>query len=162
MTKKSLINRICIYCFWIHHKCRILRYHNSRMFFRRLLALFYDLLLIAGILLSFTLFIVIINGNAVSSFLGSNLMLLSYFLISFIFYIYFWYFNEGQTLGMQAWKIKLVADDNQAISIKSMLIRLVLGLLFGSIAGLNFFVILFRSDKRSLNDIYSKTKIVRS
>ena len=132
------------------------------MFFRRLLALFYDLLLIAGILLSFTLFIVIINGNAVSSFLGSNLMLLSYFLISFIFYIYFWYFNDGQTLGMQAWKIKLVADDNQAISIKSMLQRLVLGLLFGSIAGLNFFVILFRSDKRSLNDIYSKTKIVRS
>ena len=131
------------------------------MFFRRLLALFYDLLLIAGILLSFTLLIVIINGSAISSFLGSNLMLLSYFLISFIFYIYFWYFNEGQTLGMQAWKIKLVADDNQAISIKSMLIRLVLGLLFGSIAGLNFLVILFRSDKRSLNDIYSKTKIVR-
>jgi len=132
------------------------------MFFRRLLALFYDLLLIAGILLSFTLLTVIINGGAISSFLGSNLMLLSYFLISFIFYIYFWYFNDGQTLGMQAWKIKLVADDNQAISIKSMLQRLVLGLLFGSIAGLNFFVILFRSDKRSLNDIFSKTKIVRS
>ncbi|MDC2994149.1 RDD family protein [SAR86 cluster bacterium] len=132
------------------------------MFFRRLLALFYDLLLIAGILLSFTLLIVIINGGAISSFLGSNLMLLSYFLISFTFYIYFWYFNDGQTLGMQAWKIKLVADDNQAISIKSMLQRLVLGLLFGSIAGLNFFVILFRSDKRSLNDIFSKTKIVRS
>ena len=108
------------------------------MFFRRLLALFYDLLLIAGILLSFTLLIVIINGSAISSFLGSNLMLISYFLISFIFYIYFWYFNDGQTLGMQAWKIKLVADDNQAISIKSMLQRLVLGLLFGSIAGLNF------------------------
>ena len=132
------------------------------MFFRRLLALFYDLLLIAGILLSFTLLIVIINGGAISSFLGSNLMLLSYFLISFIFYIYFWYFNDGQTLGMQAWKIKLVADDNQAISLKSMLKRLVLGFLFGSIAGLNYFVILFRSDKRSLNDIYSKTKIVRS
>ena len=132
------------------------------MFFRRLLALFYDLLLIAGIFLSFTLFTVIINGGAISSFLGSNLMLLSYFLISFIFYIYFWYFNDGQTLGMQAWKIKLVADDNQAISIKSMLQRLVFGLLFGSIAGLNFFVILFRSDKRSLNDIFSKTKIVRS
>ena len=132
------------------------------MFFRRLLALFYDLLLIAGILLSFTLLIVIINGGAISSFLGGNLMLLSYFLISFTFYIYFWYFNDGQTLGMQAWKIKLVADDNQAISIKSMLQRLVLGLLFGSIAGLNFFVILFRSDKRSLNDIFSKTKIVRS
>lgn len=132
------------------------------MFFRRLLALFYDLLLIAGILLSFTLLIVIINGGAISSFLGSNLMLLSYFLISFTFYIYFWYFNDGQTLGMQAWKIKLVADDNQAISIKSMLQRLVLGLLFGSIAGLNFFVILFRSDKKSLNDIFSKTRIVRS
>lgn len=132
------------------------------MFFRRLLALFYDLLLIAGILLSFTLLIVIINGGAISSFLGGNLMLLSYFLISFIFYVYFWYFNDGQTLGMQAWKIKLVADDNQAISIKSMLQRLVLGLLFGSIAGLNFFVILFRSDKKSLNDIFSKTRIVRS
>ena len=132
------------------------------MFFRRLLALFYDLLLIAGILLSFTLLIVIINGGAISSFLGSNLMLLSYFLISFIFYVYFWRFNDGQTLGMQAWKIKLVADDNQAISIKSMLQRLVLGLLFGSIAGLNFFVILFRSDKKSLNDIFSKTRIVRS
>ena len=132
------------------------------MFFRRLLALFYDLLLIAGILLSFTLLIVIINGGAISSFLGGNLMLLSYFLISFIFYVYFWRFNDGQTLGMQAWKIKLVADDNQAISIKSMLQRLVLGLFFGSIVGLNFFVILFRSDKRSLNDIFSKTRIVRS
>ena len=132
------------------------------MFFRRLLALFYDLLLIAGILLSFTLLIVIINGGAISSFLGGNLMLLSYFLISFIFYVYFWYFNDGQTLGMQAWKIKLVADDNQTVSIKSMLQRLVLGLLFGSIAGLNFFVILFRSDKKSLNDIFSKTRIVRS
>ena len=132
------------------------------MFFRRLLALFYDLLLIAGILLSFTLLIVIINGAAISSFLGSNLMLLSYFLISFVFYIYFWYFNDGQTLGMQAWKIKLVADGNEAISIRTMLLRLILGLLFGSIAGLNFFLILFRSDQRSLNDIYSKTKIVRT
>ena len=90
------------------------------------------------------------------------LYLLIAFLISFIFYVYFWHFNDGQTLGMQAWKIKLVADDNQAISIKSMLQRLVLGLLFGSIAGLNFFVILFRSDKKSLNDIFSKTRIVRS
>ena len=126
------------------------------MFFRRLLALFYDLLLIAGILLSFTLLIVIINGAAISSFLGSNLMLLSYFLISFVFYIYFWYFNDGQTLGMQAWKIKLVADGNEAISIRTMLLRLILGLLFGSIACLNFFLILFRSDQRSLNDIYSK------
>ena len=132
------------------------------MFFRRLLALFYDLLLIAGILLSFTLLIVIINGAAISSFLGSNLMLLSYFLISFVFYIYFWHFNDGQTLGMQAWKIKLVADGNEAISIRTMLLRLILGLLFGSIAGLNFFLILFRSDQRSLNDIYSKTKIVRT
>ena len=132
------------------------------MFFRRLLALFYDLLLIAGILLSFTLLIVIINGGAISSFLGGNLMLLSNFLIFFIFYVYFWHFNDGQTLGMQAWKIKLVADDNQKISIKSMLQRLVLGLFFGSLAGLNFFVILFRSDKRSLNDIFSKTRIVRS
>ena len=126
--------------------------------FLRIIASVYDFFLLLGVwFLVGSLALWLNGGEILNPVLGSLLVFLS----GWTFYAFFWMKN-GQTLGMQAWKIKLVADDNQAISIKSMLLRLVLGLLFGSIAGLNFFVILFRSDKRSLNDIFSKTKIVRS
>ena len=126
--------------------------------FLRIIASVYDFFLLLGVwFLVGSLALWLNGGEILNPVLGSLLVFLS----GWTFYAFFWMKN-GQTLGMQAWKIKLVADDNQAISIKSMLQRLVLGLLFGSIAGLNFFVILFRSDKKSLNDIFSRTKIVRS
>ena len=126
--------------------------------FLRIIASVYDFFLLLGVwFLVGSLALWLNGGEILNPVLGSLLVFLS----GWAFYAFFWMKN-GQTLGMQAWKIKLVSEDNQVISIKSMIQRLVLGLLFGSIAGLNFFVILFRSDKRSLNDIFSKTRIVRS
>ena len=130
------------------------------MFFRRLLALFYDLLLIAGILLSFTLLIVIINGGAISSILGSNLMLSSYILISFIFYIYFWYFNEGQTLGMQGWKIRCVDLNGRSLSFRRGITRFVLATLTLIPFGFGFFWILVHREHITVYDDMSLSRIV--
>lgn len=45
----------------------------------------------------------------------------------FWFYLYFWY-KGGQTLGMRAWRMLLLTQDNTAISFKQALLRAVTAL----------------------------------
>ena len=82
-------------------------------FFKRIFSLVYDSLLILGIIFSLTLLLVFLNGGAPEN--GGIIDLLQLFVTIFsgpIFYSYFWLVNDGQTVGMQAWKIKLISEDD--------------------------------------------------
>ena len=84
-------------------------------FFRRLAAQIYDfLLLIALLFLATALLLPFTAGEAVSD--QQTLIYRIYLaVISFFFYGWFWT-HGGQTLGLRAWKIKVLTFDQKPIS----------------------------------------------
>ena len=126
-------------------------------FFRRLLALLYDTLAIFGILFTLSLALVFINNGY-----GEKGTFVSYFqlLITIstgpIFYTFFWIRNNGQTIGMQAWKIKLISTSKRELTIVQCLLRC----LFSILLFPGYLWILVSKEKKSWADVFSRTKIL--
>ena len=122
-------------------------------FFRRIAALFYDLILIIALCIGSILLITFfINTEILSPF-----MYLFFLVLSISFYCYFWKQNNGQTLGMQVWKIKLSQIDGADVKLNNMIARCMSGFVLNLFFGINYLPMIFRKDKRTLNDILSKT-----
>ncbi len=78
----------------------------------------------------------------------------------FAFFAKFWTHN-GQTLGMQAWGIRIQNADGSAISLAQALIRFVVAI--GSLlaGGLGYWWVLFSREKNTWHDSYSQSETVR-
>ena len=122
-----------------------------------MVALFYDLILIIALCVGLTLLIT----YALNTEVESPLMYLVFLALGVGFYCYFWKKNKGQTLGMQVWKVHLAQENNLDISLMRMIYRCLLGLIFSLLFGLNYLPMLFRKDKKTLNDILSKTFLIK-
>jgi len=129
-------------------------------FFKRVFSLIYDTLAVIGIMLSLSLLLVLINGGSTEE---NNLASLIQFLIIALsgptFYTYFWLANNGQTLGMQAWKIQLISEKKD-LSIKVCLSRCFISVISLLILGMGYFLILFHKEKKSLSDLLTDTQII--
>lgn len=133
---------------------------KSAGFFKRIFSLTYDTLAIIGIILSLSLLLVLLNGgSAEDSLLVNFIQFLIITLSGPCFYTYFWIFNKGQTLGMQAWKIQLVSK-NKDLSIKLCLFRCFTSVLSILIFGIGYFLILFHKENKSLADLITNTQII--
>lgn len=75
------------------------------------------------------------------------------------FYIYFWR-REGQTLGMQAWRIRVQNRDGSLISTEQGLKRLAAGLLSWVCLGIGFLQAFVRKDKLAWPDQFSGSVVV--
>ena len=129
-------------------------------FFKRVFSLIYDSLVVIGIMLSLSLLLVLINGGSTEE--NKFASLIQFLIITFsgpCFYTYFWLANNGQTLGMQAWKIQLISNNN-GLSIKDCLYRCFISIISFLIFGIGYFLILFRKDNKSLADLLTKTQII--
>ena len=133
----------------------------SAGFFKRIFSLLYDTLIIAGIILSLTLLLVFINGKTIVT--GSILSYAELAILFFtgpIFYCYFWLQNHGQTIGMQAWKIKVVSISGARITLKQCVLRCIGSILGFCFMGMGYLNILFNSDNKAWADIFSSTRII--
>ncbi|MDA9595173.1 RDD family protein [SAR86 cluster bacterium] len=128
---------------------------------RRLLALLYDSILIIGIYMSYVILVTYLNGSALESQIEILFLQFSFIIFIFLFYCYFWKFNNGQTLGMQVWKIKLVSSGNEEININKMVLRCALSMIFSLVFLSNFIFIIFNKERKTLGDYFSKTKLLR-
>ena len=129
-------------------------------FFKRVFSLIYDSLAVIGVMLSLSLLLVLVNGGTTEE--NKLASLIQFLIITFsgpCFYTYFWIANNGQTLGMQAWKIQLVSN-NKELSIKDCLYRCFISVISFLIFGMGYFLILFRKDNKSLADLITKTQII--
>lgn len=129
-------------------------------FFKRVFSLIYDSLAVIGIMLSLSLLLVLINGGSTEE--NKFASLIQFLIITFsgpCFYTYFWLSNNGQTLGMQAWKIQLISNKN-GLSVKDCLYRCVISVISFLIFGIGYFLILFRKDNKSLADLLTNTQII--
>lgn len=75
------------------------------------------------------------------------------------FYAIFWCKN-GQTLGMQAWRIKAQSTNGEIMTIKQALIRVLIGLISFFFGLIGLLWVLIDKDKRSLYDKASNTEVV--
>ena len=139
-------------------------------FFRRLIVLFYDSVLIFSLAMCCAALIIavrvaiegpesIADGERAIS---GAWRLPTFLLILFVtchFYVLFWLKN-GQTLGMQTWKVRVDNENNDRISTKQAYIRFAAATLSFACFGLGFIWVLFDKEHLSWHDKISGTHLV--
>ena len=129
-------------------------------FFRRIFSLVYDSLAIIGIIFSLTLLLVLLNGGSPKTGEVADYMQLIITVFSGpVFYTYFWLANDGQTLGMQAWKIKLISEEK--LSVRICLLRCAFSTFSFLFFGIGYLYILINRDNKSLADLATNTVICK-
>ncbi|GAB6141058.1 RDD family protein [Methylosoma difficile] len=124
---------------------------------RRLAAISYDLFLLLAVLFVATALILPFNRG--EAFTPDQFFYPLYlFVVSFVFYGWFWT-HGGQTLGLRAWKLKVLTFDRQPISWGQALLRFVAALFSWLPLALGFVWILFDRNRRGWHDHFSKTAV---
>ena len=69
--------------------------YKPASFLRRILALFYDTLLLTGIILGYLLIVTLMFGDTFESISEKIFLQFSYLILGVIFFTYFWKVNKG-------------------------------------------------------------------
>ena len=118
-------------------------------FLKNMTICLYDLMLLFSVLFFTSLpWIMMTSGEAITNNIFYQFYLL---LIILIYYLWFW-INHGQTLGMKSWKAYVLNQNNQTITIRQGIIRILISLIGGHL------LLIF--NEKSLQDIISKTHII--
>jgi len=127
---------------------------------RRLAALVYDALLVGGLLFVFTLIVVLLRGGRAidPDTLWYRASLVA---VAFVFCGAFWT-RGGQTLGMRAWRIRVVALDGRTLSWPRAALRFAASWLALLPAGLGYWWALFDPERRCWHDRLSATRVIRA
>jgi len=138
---------------------------------RRLAALLYDSLISVALMMCVTgLYMIIHNlvigteqyqaitdaGKTTHDPLLSSILFISLF----SFFAYFWTKN-GQTLGMQAWHLRIQNSNHTHISLPQALIRFLMAIFSIGTGGLGYLWMLIDRKDRTWQCILSETEIVR-
>ena len=125
--------------------------------FRRLMAMFYDSLLLVSTLLVATALLMLISRGTLTyhnPFFRTFL-----FLTCYGFYNWFW-LHGGQTLGMRAWRLRVQNRDGGPITLWQALLRFMLAIPSLALGGLGFLWMLVDRDRQTLYDRFSGTVMV--
>ncbi len=126
---------------------------------RRLAALTYDALALLGLLMCFTLLMVLVRGGrAIPP--GTLWFELCLFGIAAGYFAGLWT-RSGQTLGMRAWHIRLVAANGALVPWRRALLRFGAAWLSLLPAGLGYWWSLMDPQRRCWHDRLAGTRVVR-
>jgi len=142
----------------------------SAALWRRLAAMVYDSIvilaiwIIVGFLVLSTFGIdqaqVVENDQVVMDPYYRITLFSSMLLSAYLFFAWFWT-HSGQTLGMQAWKLRVQNADGSAISYKQSLIRFVTAPFSLLLIGAGYFYMFFNPAKLTLPDLLSHSVVVK-
>ncbi|HBK17477.1 MAG: RDD family protein [Gammaproteobacteria bacterium TMED134] len=121
---------------------------------RRLGAMLYDGLLLLAIFFATGFIWVIPTGQAASGPLFQLILLLEIVL----FYGYCWY-RTGETLGMRAWRLRLVNDQGLPASLKQIGVRLLVAPISMGCFGLGYLWIYVSPSGKTWHDHLSQTLV---
>jgi len=120
--------------------------------------LLYELLTVIAIVFVSAGLFLWIAGDATQA---AKRLLLQIFLWLIVGAYFIWCWRQsGQTLAMQAWKIKLIDDDSQLLSLNIAILRYVLATLSVVLCGLGFLWAIMDRQHLFLHDRLLKTRIV--
>lgn len=128
---------------------------------RHIGAILYDLLLLLALLMVATTLVVVplsLHGEEVA--IGNSPLFRLYLLVVGAgYYLWFWS-HGGQTVGMKTWKFRLTDESGRIPGTTTALLRLLLATVTNALFLAGFFWRLFDSDKRTLYDRLSHTRLV--
>jgi len=133
---------------------------ESASLFRRLAAFSYDLLLLAALIFCFTLIVLALRGGREIP-PGSLWFDACLIAIAAGFFAGFWV-HGGQTLGMRAWRIRVIGDDGVTIDWQRALTRFAAAVVAVLPAGLGLWWSAFDPRGRGWHDRWAHTRVVRS
>ena len=122
---------------------------------RRLGAVLYDTFLLIGVWFVAAIPLAFTPADLRESFVLENLIRLYLIAATFAYFGWFW-LHGGQTLGMRAWKIKLVGDSGQ-VTLKALVVRFIIAT--GSL-GLGHLWLLFDKKGGALQDRLSHSRLL--
>jgi uncharacterized RDD family membrane protein YckC len=136
---------------------------TSAGFGRRFAALVYDLLLIAALLIVYTVAVVLARGSALTRgdagiwwyayCAGEVTVIGGYYVINWV--------RSGQTLGMRAWRLRAVDESGRALKLTPAALRLAWGALAWAPAALGVLWLYLDPEHLALHDRLSRTRVVR-
>ena len=92
--------------------------------------------------------------------LAARLMTTVYFLLGFGFFGWFWT-HGGQTLGMRAWKIRVVTYSGQPLDWQQAFFRYMAAIISWLFLGAGFFAALLDAERLTWHDRFSGTRLIR-
>ena len=98
---------------------------------------------------------VLIFGDALPPFVSQPLLPVIYF----AFYGFFWS-RQGQSLGMVAWRLKVVTPDGQQPTLSALLLRLAIAPISLAAGGLGYLWIYANDNRQSWHGLASGTMVV--
>jgi uncharacterized RDD family membrane protein YckC len=127
--------------------------------FRRLAALAYDGLLLAAVLFVTTFLLLLWRGG--QAFNPHDPLYTACLILTGGFFFGWFWTHGGQTLGMRAWKIKLVTVDGHRVGWRHAVVRGLCALLGAACLGLGYLWVCVDPKSRSFQDLASGTRLVR-
>lgn len=125
---------------------------------RKAAALLYDSFIIFSFLMMMTALALWANrGQSLSQF---GWAYQAYLVVTASFFLGWFWLNGGQTLGMLAWRVQLRTIDNQLLTWRQVLLRLLFALFLNSLAGLGWLWSIFDKDNQALYDKLLKFRIL--
>ncbi len=128
----------------------------------RLAAIIYDLFPLAGIWFACGVIGVALNGGAAPApaSLGAWLQLALLLGASYAYFLLSWG-RGGQTLGMRAWRMRVLDEHGRAPPLGALHLRFLVAGLSWLPAGLGYLWSLFDPQRRTWHDMASRTVLVR-
>jgi len=138
---------------------------------RRIAAIGYDALLCLALLMTTTGLYMLIANTLIGSekykvmtetgkTLHDPLLSSILFIVLYGFFAYFWTKN-GQTLGMQAWHLRVQNSNRTSISLTQALLRFLMAGISAACFGLGYLWMLIDKKDRTWQCIFSDTQVVR-
>ena len=125
----------------------------------RLAAFLYDALLLIALWFVLGGIAVAVNGGEGLS--PNNPFMPSMMLIIWVWFNTHFWRRGGQTLGMRAWRLRLLTTNGKNLTLMPCLLRLVAAVPSLALFGLGYFWIWIGKDKLAWHDIYSETRVIR-
>ncbi|MEK6736688.1 MAG: RDD family protein [Pseudomonadota bacterium] len=133
--------------------------YSTPKFWRRLICLIYEFLLLLAILFIASFIFHLIFRDTTAAYFRP---LFQFYLLIVMGYYFIWFWTHGgQTLAMQTWKMRIVDIDGSMLSRKKALIRYLLavpGMLF---FGVSIIWSLFDRDHQFLHDRLAGTRVTQ-
>ncbi len=124
---------------------------------RRFAAMLYDGFLIVALwMTSTTILVAVVTEGEEAHGLAFQLFL--YFELA-AFYIYFWQ-ATGQTLGMQVWKIRVLDNSGELMTLTQSLQRFAIATVSVAFFGLGFVWLFFNKRRLTLHDMASHSEVI--
>lgn len=120
-------------------------------------AIVYDLFLLIALLFVATAILLPLNSGAAFS---SQQYFFSIYLLTVSFFFYGWFWTHGgQTLGMRAWRIKVLTLKLEPVSWGQALLRFSFAIVSMAFFGLGFLWVLIDKNHRGWHDYLSRTAL---